>query len=108
MISVQSSCGKPCESLTGIHSLVLAAEVAAILASGVIVGTALGLIRPAVSDLLDAASQEMIGVVTELARGVEGIQLVEKVWVRKSGSGFYVDMHLLVRNASTVCSGSKS
>lgn len=85
-----------CPLLTGIQSLVLADEVAAILASGVIVVTALGLIRPAVSDLLDAASQEMIGVVTELARGVEGIQLVEKVWVRKSGSGFYVDMHLHV------------
>ena len=85
-----------CPPLTGIQSLVLADEVAAILASGVIVVTALGLIRPAVSDLLDAASQEMIGVVTELARSVEGIQLVEKVWVRKSGSGFYVDMHLHV------------
>jgi cation diffusion facilitator family transporter len=82
--------------LTGIKSLVLADEVAAILASGAIVVTALGLIRPAVSDLLDAASQETVAVVTEVAGGVEGIELVEKVWVRKSGSGFYVDMHLHV------------
>lgn len=82
--------------LTGFKSLVLADEVAAILASGAIVVTALGLIRPAISDLLDAASQETVAVVTEVAQAVEGIELIEKVWVRKSGSGFYVDMHLHV------------
>ncbi len=81
---------------TGIGSLVLADEVAAILASGAIVVTALGLIRPAISDLLDAASHETIAVVKDLAGRVEGIKLVEKVWVRKSGSGYYVDMHLHV------------
>ncbi len=81
---------------TGITSLVLADEVAAILASGAIVVTALGLIRPAVRELLDAVSEEMIDVVTKVAAGVNGVRLVEKVWVRKSGSGFFVDMHLHV------------
>ena len=82
--------------LTGIQSLVLADEVAAILASIVIVYTALGLIRPAIRELLDAVSDDMIDVVTKIAQQVEGIRLVEKVWVRKSGSGYFVDMHLHV------------
>jgi cation diffusion facilitator family transporter len=81
---------------TGVQSLVLADEVAAILASGAIVVTGLGLIRPSIRDLLDAASEEMIELVTQVAGEVAGVQLVEKVWVRKSGSGFFVDMHLHV------------
>ncbi len=82
--------------LTGVESLVLADEVAALLASGAIVFTALGLIRPALRELLDAVSSEMIDVVTAVAARVEGVRLVEKVWVRKSGSGYFVDMHLHV------------
>lgn len=82
--------------LTGITSLVLADEVAAILASGAIVVTALGLARPALRELLDAVSEDMVDIVTKQAAQVEGVRLVEKVWVRKSGSGFFVDMHLHV------------
>ena len=70
--------------------------MAAILASGAIVVTGMGLIRPAIRDLLDAVSQEMISVVAQVAGRVPGVELVEKVWVRKSGSGYFVDMHLHV------------
>ncbi len=80
----------------GIQGLVLADEAAAILAGGVILITAATIIRPSLSELLDAASPEMIERVTEIAGGVDGVVDVEKVYVRKSGSGYHVDMHLHV------------
>ncbi len=63
---------------------------------GVILITAATIIRPSLSELLDAASPEMIERVTEIAGGVDGVVDVEKVYVRKSGSGYHVDMHLHV------------
>lgn len=78
----------------GIANLVIADEAAAILASGIIVMTALNLIRPAFRELLDATSPETAAQVTSVAAAVEGVRLVEKVLVRKSGAGYHLDMHL--------------
>lgn len=81
---------------TGIPTLVLADEAAAFLASGIILITAVGLIRPALFELLDAASDDMARDVRRIAGQVEGVCEIEKVFVRKSGSGYHVDMHLHV------------
>lgn len=81
---------------TGVDALVLADEAAAILASGIILITAVGLIRPALIELLDATSEEFSGNINRIATRIEGVRLVEKVYVRKSGSGYHVDMHLHV------------
>jgi cation diffusion facilitator family transporter len=79
---------------TGISNLVIADEAAAILASGIIVMTALNMIRPALRELLDATSPETAAQVTSIAAVVDGVRLVEKVLVRKSGAGYHLDMHL--------------
>lgn len=84
---------------------VLADEVAAILASGIILITAVRMIRPALFELLDATSHEMADQVGRVAMSVEGVRHVEKVFVRKSGSGFHVDMHLQVDPNLTVYVG---
>lgn len=87
---------------TGIEALVLADEAAAILASGVILITARGLIQPALAELLDASSAGMAARITEIAERVAGVHRVEKVYVRKSGNRYHVDMHLHVAPESTV------
>lgn len=87
---------------TGIDALVLADEAAAILASGIILITAVGLIRPALIELLDATSEELSDNINRIATGIEGVRLVEKVYVRKSGSGYHVDMHLHVDPESPI------
>lgn len=79
-----------------IERLVLADEVAAILASGIIYLTAFGLIGPATRELLDAVSHEMSEKVRAVSEQVEGVVEIEKVYVRKSGAGYHVDMHMHV------------
>lgn len=86
----------------GVPGLVFADEVAAILASGVILMSAWMLIRPALDELLDAIAHEMVEKVRTVAGSVEGVRKVEKVFVRKSGSGYHVDMHLHVDPDVTV------
>ncbi|MFM9994351.1 MAG: cation diffusion facilitator family transporter [Phycisphaerales bacterium] len=76
--------------------LVLADEAAAILASGIILFTAVRLIRPSLRELLDAAAPELAEGVRATAAQVEGVRLVEKIHARKSGRGYLVDMHLHV------------
>lgn len=76
--------------------LVLADEAAAILASGIILITALRLIRPALRELLDGSATELAEKVRTTASRIDGVRLVEKVHARKSGRGFLVDMHLHV------------
>jgi len=88
--------------LTGVHNLVFADEVAALLASGIILTTARRLIRPALAELLDAVAHEMAGKVAEVASRIEGVREVEKVLVRKSGAGHLADMHLHVDPESTI------
>jgi cation diffusion facilitator family transporter len=90
----------PC--LFAIPALVFSDEVAAILASGVILITATRMIRPALGELLDAVAHDMVEKVAVIARAVEGVREVEKVFVRKSGSGYHVDMHLHVDPELTI------
>jgi cation diffusion facilitator family transporter len=68
---------------------------AALLASIVIVRNAVGVIRPAVGDLMDRAPGEgMLARVAEAARAVPGVRAIEKLKVRKAGMGYYVDLHV--------------
>lgn len=86
----------------GMPRLVLADEVAALLASGIIVLTAFSLITPSLQELLDASSQELIDEVRRTASAVEGVRLVEKIHARKSGRGHHLDMHVHVDPHLTV------
>lgn len=68
---------------------------AALLASTVIVYNAVGVIRPAVHDLMDRAPGEaMLARVADAALGVPGVRAIEKLKVRKVGMGYYVDLHV--------------
>jgi cation diffusion facilitator family transporter len=67
----------------------------ALLASGVIVWNAVGVVRPAVHDLMDRApSDAMLARVGVAASAVPGVRAIEKLKVRKVGMGYYVDLHV--------------
>lgn len=85
--------------------LVLADEVAAMIASGIILITAARLIGPALQELLDAHAPHLAAKAREAAAGINGVRLVEKVHARKSGRGYLVDMHLHVDPESSVRDG---
>lgn len=82
--------------LFGSPRLVLADEAAALIASGIILFTALRLMRPSLRELLDAAAPDLAERVRATAAQVDGVALVEKVHARKSGRGYHIDMHLQV------------
>jgi cation diffusion facilitator family transporter len=68
---------------------------AALLASGIIVYNAIGVIRPATQDLMDRApGEEMVARVAAAASAVPGVSAIEKLKVRKAGMGYYVDLHV--------------
>jgi cation diffusion facilitator family transporter len=68
---------------------------AALLASGIIVYNAIGVVRPATHDLMDRApGEEMVSRVASAATTVPGVCAIEKLKVRKAGMGYYVDLHV--------------
>ncbi|MBW7906801.1 MAG: cation diffusion facilitator family transporter [Phycisphaerae bacterium] len=76
--------------------LVLADEIAALLASGIIAHTAMSFMSPALHELLDAAPHSLVAEVRRRAAEVPGVVLVEKIQARKSGRHYLVDLHLHV------------
>lgn len=86
----------------GSPQLVYADEVAAIVASGIIVYTALRLLHDPLHELLDAAPADLLEEIRTVASSVEGVRGVEKVLARKSGPKYLVDMHLHVDATITI------
>ncbi len=86
----------------GSPRLVIADEVAALCASGVIVFTAFRLLHGPLHELLDAAPPEFIERVRAAAQTVEGVRHVEKVFARKGGAQYHVDMHVHVDPKLTI------
>jgi cation diffusion facilitator family transporter len=77
--------------------------VAAIAAAGVIAWNGWHLLRPALSELMDAApSREIIDQIRQIARDTPGVDSVEKCIVRKVGYQYFVDMHVEVNPQMTV------
>jgi cation diffusion facilitator family transporter len=74
----------------------VADDWAALFASGVIVYNATRLMRAPLGELMDEQPPDLIRRVREVAAGVEGVAGVEKVFARKSGLSYWVDMHLEV------------
>jgi cation diffusion facilitator family transporter len=76
---------------------------AALLACGVIVLNGVLLLRSAVHEIMDAtAPSEVRDAIRKLAEGVEGVEAVEKMRVRKSGLGLFMDIHVQVGGEMTV------
>jgi cation diffusion facilitator family transporter len=68
---------------------------AALVAAAVIVVNASLLLRTTFADLMDKApSQTVLDLVASSALGTSGVQAIEKLKVRKSGTAFYVDIHV--------------
>ncbi|CAN5865009.1 cation diffusion facilitator family transporter [soil metagenome] len=82
--------------LTGWMWLVGADEVAALVASGVILIVAWRISAPPLHELLDEMPAELVAEVRDIAAAVPGVAAVEKVLARKSGRGYLVDMHVHV------------
>ena len=71
-------------------------EYAALLAAGVILFNAFRLILPTLNELMDAEPTDLIRQVRAIAEQVDGVDNVEKIFARKSGMRYWVDMHVRV------------
>ncbi len=90
-------------SLIGGKGFEAADDVAAIAAAGVIAWNGWHLLRPALSELMDAApSREIIDQIRQIAGETPGVDGVEKCIVRKVGYQYFVDMHVEVDPQMTV------
>jgi len=68
---------------------------AALVAGAVILVNAVGVMRPAIHELMDKAPDaEIQARVARAARSVDGVCLIEKLKVRKAGTNFWVDLHV--------------
>ena len=68
---------------------------AALFASGIIVYNGLGLLRPALADLMDRTpDRETLEAVRRVALAVPGVLAVEKLAARRAGLVAYVDIHV--------------
>lgn len=79
---------------------------AALLACTVMVYNGVQLLRTAMHEIMDAAvSQETIDAIRRAAGEVDGVEAIEKVRVRKSGLGLFMDIHVEVDGLLTVSAG---
>ena len=68
---------------------------AALVAATIIVYNGIGVLRPAIHDLMDRApSETILARVGAAACAVAGVCAIEKLKVRKVGLGYYVDLHV--------------
>src|SRR5690606_29079738 len=79
---------------------------AALVASALIFYNAIVILRPALSEIMDAApSNEIVEKVKEIAGAVTLVKGIEKCYVRKMGFDYYVDIHIEVDGQLTVTEG---
>lgn len=70
-------------------------DVAALLASCLILFNAVGVIRPAVDELMDRAPEaELLRAASEAALAVPGVLAIEKLRGRKAGARYLLDLHV--------------
>lgn len=68
---------------------------AALVAAGVILWNAAGILRPAVADLMDRTPEEpVLDEIEAAARSVSDVRRIETLKVRKSGLSLFVDIHV--------------
>jgi cation diffusion facilitator family transporter len=79
---------------------------AALLACGIIAWSGVNLLRMAVRELLDAApAKEFEQQVRALALGIDGVRALDKCRIRKSGTRYFVELHVEVDGQATVQEG---
>ncbi len=68
---------------------------AALIAAGIIAWNGVALMRTAVADLMDrVAAPDVVASIRAAAHGVDDVRAVEKLAVRRSGRGYWVDIHI--------------
>jgi cation diffusion facilitator family transporter len=90
-------------ALIGGEKFSRADDAAAIFAAIIIGFNGWHLLRPALSELMDKApDSKVIDHIRQIASGVNGVERVEKCFVRKSGHLLFVEMHVEVNPQMTV------
>jgi cation diffusion facilitator family transporter len=84
-------------------------EAAALLVAVAIAWTGISLFRVAARELLDAQAEEpLVDSIRRAASGVPGVHRIEKLWVRKAGLEYFVDIHIEVDPHTTVADGHRT
>lgn len=95
-------------SLIGGKGYEAADDIAALAASCIILYNAYKIARPAIDELMDASVDEtQVDDIKALAATVDGVMGVEKTYIRKSGSFYLVDIHIVVLGSLSVVDGHK-
>jgi len=93
-------------SLIGGKGYESADDWAALFACGIIAFNGIRLLRPALSEVMDAAVEAETQIsIRAIAGGVAGVAAIEKCRVRKSGLGLCMDIHVEVDGHMTVSEG---
>jgi cation diffusion facilitator family transporter len=93
-------------ALVGGEGYETADDWAALVACVVIAWNGLSLLRPAVAEVMDASvSRDVEDRVRSIASSVEGVMMIEKCRVRKSGLGLLMDIHVVVDGSLPVRDG---
>jgi divalent metal cation (Fe/Co/Zn/Cd) transporter len=75
---------------------------------GLIFYNAIGIIRSALAEIMDAAPpHEIVEKVKELARTVPEVKGIEKCYIRKMGFDYFVDIHIEVDGALSFTEGHR-
>lgn len=83
-------------------------DVAALLASGIIIFNAYKIFKPVLSEISDEQIyDDLIQKIREIAVTVPGVIDTEKCHVRKMGMDYYVDLHMIVEGNISVIEGHK-
>jgi cation diffusion facilitator family transporter len=86
--------------------LAWADEIAALVVVALIVWSGVQLFRKSASELMDVqADEDFVRKINNAAMTVPGVLAIEKLWVRKSGLEFFVDIHVEVAPQCTVAAG---
>ena len=83
-------------------------DVAALLASGIIIFNAYKIFKPVLSEISDEQIyDDLIREILEISLTVPGVIDTEKCHVRKMGMDYYVDLHMIVEGNISVIEGHK-
>lgn len=76
--------------------------IAALIASGIIIFNGIALFRTPVHELMDRVPEAAVDEARAVAAAVPGVILIEKTHGRKSGTRYWIDMHVQVDPAMSV------
>lgn len=75
---------------------------AALAASGIILYNGVRIARPAIHDLLDRQPQQIVRSAIALGSETTGVSCVQKAWAHRSGTRYFIDMHVWVPGTMSV------